>query len=104
MGRKVCMVRSIYLLVKAKERQNNTGRQREEGRGLDGRRGRAMSAGMNDMCVCANLYKYHNKKHDGAAPAVKRRNWAPGVGVQGFWVLFVLFFFVCVVILLFYFV
>lgn len=66
------------------ERHRETTRRRAGPRGVEGWGG--TSAGMNDMCVCANLYKYHNKKHDVAAPAVKRRKWAPGVGVQGFWV------------------
>lgn len=99
MGRDVCVIGPIYLLTKPKERQNNTGRQQGEGWGEEG----GTSAGMYDMCMCANLYKYHNKKHDVAAPAAKRRKWAPGVGVQGFWVFSLFsFFFVCVVISLFF--
>lgn len=92
-GREACVARSMHLLNKAKERQNKTGRRLGVG-GASGAvlEGKAMSTVMDDMCVCANLYKYHNKKHDVAAPAAKRRKWAPGVGVQGFWV-FVLFFF-----------
>lgn len=89
-------MRSIYLLVKAKERQNDTGRQGAGPGRLKGR-GNERGGGQvgDDMCVCANLYKYHNKKLDVAAQEVGAGRWCSGL--LGF--LFLLFlFFVCVVI------
>lgn len=79
----------IYLSFNKSKRETEQHREettRGGGGASGGWMGRVTSAGMIDMCVCANLYKYHNKKHDVAAPAVKRRKWALGVGVQGFWV------------------
>lgn len=62
------MIRTIISEQKQKCRRTLTTRG-GRGRGGVGGAGR----GMYDMCMCANLYKYHDKKHDVAAPVVKRR-------------------------------